>query len=40
MRKKYLLGICLFILLMSMTGISASENVNQTDNLGLSICRK
>ena len=37
MRKKYLLGICLFILLMSMTGISASENVNQTDSLGLSI---
>ena len=37
MKTKYLLIISLFVILMSMTGISASENVNQTDSLGLSV---
>ena len=37
MKTKYLLIISIFIILMSMTCISASENVNQTDSLGLSI---
>ena len=37
MKTKYLLIISIFVILMSMTGISASENVNQTDSLGLSI---
>ena len=37
MKTKYLLIISIFVILMSMTGISASENVNQTDSLGLSV---
>ena len=37
MKTKYLLIISIFVILMSMTCISASENVNQTDSLGLSI---
>ena len=37
MKIKYVISICIFIILMSMTCISASENVNQTDSLGLSI---
>ena len=37
MKNKYIISICIFVIFMSMTGISASENVDQTDSLGLSI---
>ena len=37
MKTKYVIIISIFVILMSMTCISASENVNQTDSLGLSI---
>ena len=37
MKIKYVISICIFVILMSMSCISASENVNQTDSLGLSI---
>ena len=37
MKTKYVISICIFVILISMTCISASENVNQTDSLGLSI---
>ena len=37
MKTKYVIIITIFVILMSMTCISASENVNQTDSLGLSI---